>query len=134
MKKLLITFLIINSLVLNIKAEENHTVTITYDLKPNYTVKLPKSIDITSNVNQLTYYIKADLYANQSLVVKFDSMSYLKDQHRTIPVTVTQNKTEYSYQELNDDYISQTIELTHDLLPAGQYQGSLNVEIYLANH
>jgi len=130
MKKLLF-FLFINLFTTCISAQENYTVYLTGHVEPTYSVKIPSSIDITNQQCSLTYEIKGDICANQTLNITFDSTTNISDGIRSIPVSISQNKTNFAYSELSDTYTAYSIDISHSKLPAGTYTGQLNVYISL---
>ena len=134
MKVLLLLFLSLNLFTCNVIAQDDYTINVNYELQPNYTVKLPNRVDISNDVTIIQYFYKGDIYANQELHIEFNDKTFISDANRNIEVTVNQDKTIYNYTQLSNEYSQAFITLSHANLPAGNYTGSLSVEIYLANH
>ena len=134
MKKLLITLLLINIFTLNINAEtyeENYSISLSYNVEPTYSVKIPKKIDVSNNNTVFEYYVCGDIYADQILQVKFDEQTTISNSKQTINVYITQEKSNFVMSELSNNYNKYTALITHNDLSTGNWSGQLNVVISL---
>ena len=129
MKKLLTCLLLITIFLNKIKAE---TIQMMSNIEPTYTIMLPTKVDITDENIEFSYYVKADIYANSKLVIKFNEAT-IKDAKKEFEVEVEQDKYEYTYNELSDSYDEYKVYLSHDKLPAGCYEGDLSVIIKMVD-
>ena len=77
------------------------------------------------------FYVKGDIYADQTLEVIFDTSAFISYNNRNIPVTVSQNKSSWTYSELSDSYVSSSVSISHQQLNAGTWFGYMNVAISL---
>lgn len=135
MKKLLISLLLLSTFSNNIYALEytgNFNISLSCDIKPSYSIKLPTSIDVVNNDTSFDYYVKADIQNNQVLKIVFDSYTTIKNSNNeTINVDVMQNKNSWLCSELSNTYQKYAITLNHEALPAGTWSGDLNIMITL---
>ncbi|MDO5332260.1 MAG: hypothetical protein Q4E99_06225 [Bacillota bacterium] len=134
MKKILITILIIGLITFNINAEEyvgETDILLTYKIEPTYSIKIPKSLDISNNETTFNYYVLGDIYADQTLNILFDSKVEIKDKTNTYEASISQNKTTWTQSELSNNYVSSAVSISHNKLKAGNYIGILNVAISL---
>lgn len=135
MKKLLISLLLLNIFANDVYASEyigNYDISLSCDIKPSYSIKLPTSIDVTNNTTYFDYYVKADIQNNQILKIIFDSYAKVKNiNDEIVNINVNQNKDSWLCSELTNTYQKYTITLDHDTLPAGTWSGDLNIMITL---
>ena len=134
MKKLLLTLLLVGLFTLDISAEEYSSqtdITLTYNVEPTYSVKIPKSLDISNNETVLNYYVSGDIYADQKLQVLFDSQTEIKNALDSCVLTISQEKSIWTQNELSKTYVSCAAHITHSKLKSGTYIGTLNVSISL---
>lgn len=134
MKKLLLTILLINTFILNIDAESynaNYSISLSYNLAPTYSVKIPKTLDISNNNTSFNYYVCGDIYADSVLQVKFDEEVTITNSNTSKKAYISQNKTNFKQNELTSDYAQYSASITHDNLSSGKWQGQLNVVISL---
>ena len=118
----------------NVNAENysnEFSISLSYDKQPTYSVKIPKTIDVSNNATYFNYYVSGDIYADQILQVLFDSTTTIYSLDDTCNVQVSQNKTSYSQSELTSTYSQCEALITHQKLSAGNWIGELNVVISL---
>ena len=97
------------------------------NIEPTYTIKLPTKIDVKNNEIEFSYYLKGDICANQKLIVKFNDAE-ISDTNVSYPITVSQDKIEYTYLELTDEYVEYKVYLYHNSISAGHYEGNLYLD------
>lgn len=134
MKKILITILLLGFITLNINAEEyvgETNISLSYKIEPTYSIKIPKTLDVSNNVTTFNYYVFGDIYADQILNIQFDSTVEIKNKTNTYEASISQDKTMWAQNEINNTYVSSTVTINHDKLKAGSYVGILNVAISL---
>ena len=134
MKKLLLSLLLINIFAFNVSAETytgSTSISLAYDKEPTYSVKVPKVVDVTNNTTTFTYYVSGDIYADQSLQVLFDQETTIYSANGSCKVYISQDKTDFTYDELTSSYSNHTCTLTHNKLDSGKWYGSLNLVISL---
>ena len=137
MKKILIySLLVLNLFFVRFSADEyntdgNYQITLTCVNAPSYSVKIPRSVNVTNENTTLTFYVKGDIYADQSLRIVFDSSTTLSYNGNSVPVIISQAKNTWSCNELSDSYSSSGINISHSKLNAGTWTGHLNVAISL---
>ena len=134
MKKLFISLLLINILSFQINAETytgSTSISLTYDIEPTYSVKIPKTIDISSNTTHFQYYISGDIYADQTLQVLFDKQTTIYNANSSYKVSISQSKTIFYANELTTAYKSYDASISHESLTPGKWFGTLNVVISL---
>jgi hypothetical protein len=98
---------------------------------PSYSIRIPKTVNVINDNTIMDYYVKGDIYADQTLMVVFDSYTVLTYKNRIIPVTVSQNKYSWTCGELTDSYVSSSVSISHTKLSAGTWLGNMNVAISL---
>ena len=134
MKKLFISLLLINILSFQINAETytgSTSISLTYDIEPTYSVKIPKTIDISSNTTHFQYYISGDIYADQSLQVLFDQETTIYSSNSSCKVYISQDISQFAANQLTDTYVPYKCRIIHNKLESGKWFGSLNVVISL---
>ena len=134
MKKILLSLLLQCLFFNQISAEsyENvYSIPLIYDNNPSYSVKIPKSINVSSNNTYFMYYVRGDIYADECLNIKFDEETYICSNDASIKLDVNQDKSIWSYDELTSEYVSYMCNVVHEDLRPGSYLGSLNVVISL---
>ena len=136
MKRILFSLLIINLLSVTCYGQDcsndgDYNITLTYANEPSYTVKIPTTVDVSQNNTIMYFYVKGDIYADQTLEVIFDTSAFISYNNRNIPVTVSQNKSSWTYSELSDSYVSSSVSISHQQLNAGTWFGYMNVAISL---
>ena len=136
MKKLLFSLLLLNILTVHVHGQDytddgDYSISLNYTRAPSYTVKLPQVVDVSNENTIMTFYVKGDIYGDQSLRVIFDHSAILSYNDETISLSVTQTKDSWSYNELSDSYTGSSISISHAKLRAGTWAGYLNVAISL---
>lgn len=134
MKKLLVILLILilSTKTINAQTYENNiSIDLTYTKYPSYTVKIPKSIDVTNNNSSFTYYVQADIYADQSIEILFDQTTTISNSVDTEILYIDQEKTIFPYIDLINQVQSSNVSIYHDDLTSGEWFGQLNVMISL---
>lgn len=136
MKRTILSLLILHLMIFTVCGDDlndegSYVINLSCDIAPTYTVKIPKKIDVSGNRTIMTFYVRGDIYADQCLDVIFDRSTVISDRVSNIPISVEQDKQSWSYSELNDDYTSSQIILTHTTLKAGRWNGHLDVRISL---
>jgi len=136
MKKIFLILMMLQLLMINICAEDyseqgTYTIGLSVINPPTYSVKIPKSINVSDETTNMTFYVKGDIFADQKLNVIFDKSTTLSNGTSSVPVTITQDKESWSYGELSDAYLSSAINITHRKLSAGIWNGHLTVRISL---
>lgn len=134
MKKLIIITLLLSLLTQNISAETytgSTSISLSYEDLPKYSVKIPKTIDVSKNQTSFNYYVSGDIYADQTLQVLFDDEVILYSANTTCKVYISQSKSIFEYSELSSDYITCSASISHDSLDSGKWTGQLNVVISL---
>ena len=136
MKKIFLILFLSCLICFKVEAEDisedgNYTISLHINNPPTYTVRLPQTIDVSSTSTVLTFYIRGDIYADQTLNVSFAKNVTLTDSINTVPVYITQDKSSWSYSELSGLYSSSTVVITHSQLNAGVWTGRLDVSISL---
>ena len=134
MKKILIALLLINLFAVEVDGQTftgNTSISVSYDVEPTYSVKIPKTIDITNPTTSFNYYVLGDIYADQVLNVVFDSSTTVSNNSNSYNVDIAQEKTIWEYSELTNTYKQYEATISHQTFSAGNYVGQLNVSIYL---
>lgn len=136
MKKLLCALLLINLFAIPAAAEDyddegNYTINLVCTKGPSYAIRMPKTINVANETSVLTFYVKGDLYGDQRLSIVFDKSTTLSNSKTSVPVTISQDKSSWSYSELSDEYVSSSVIITHTALSAGNWNGRLGVNISL---
>ena len=154
MKKIL-TILMLAALVLaspaNIFADEateqelsqestGWTVKLTASKASTYTVKLPKSVDVSANSATFTAYIKGDVDGAKKIVIaedKSNGTNVLENNAvtgRNVDLTISVDKS-INGNEITSEYASTgiTITVSHADIAAGTYTCDLPLTISLAN-
>ena len=154
MKKIL-TILMLAALVLaspaNIFADEateqelsqestGGTVKLTASKASTYTVKLPKSVDVSANSATFTAYIKGDVDGAKKIVIaedKSNGTNVLENNAvtgRNVDLTISVDKS-INGNEITSEYASTgiTITVSHADIAAGTYTCDLPLTISLAN-
>ena len=115
-----------------------------------YTVKLPKSVDITEPGTTFDYYLKGDLDGKSRIVVSCPQTTTIREYndggvtlgesgHPDVTASMTNSNTDgFGYDVINSDYDESltskakgTITIDHNGLPAGCWRGILNIKISL---
>ena len=102
------------------------------NIEPTYKIMLPTKVDITDENTEFSYYVKGDIYANSKLVIEFKQAT-IRDANREFEIEVVQDKSEYTFDELSNSYDEYKVYLSHNKLPAGCYEGDLDVIISLVD-
>lgn len=136
MKKILITIIALCLSYSKIYADEynqqgTYSIALSCTNSPSYSVKIPKSLDVSNNETVLNYFVKGDIYGDQILKVIFDSETTLTSHAKQETISVVQNKNTWECDELSNSYNQYEITLSHNQLSAGQWNGTLNVVISL---
>ena len=134
MKKILIALLLINLFAVEVDGQTftgNTSINVSYDVEPTYSVKIPKTIDITNPTTSFNYYVLGDIYADQVLNVVFDSSTTVSNNSNSYNVDIAQEKVIWEYSELTNTYKQYEATISHQTFSAGNYVGQLNVSIYL---
>ena len=134
MKKILIALLLINLFAVEVDGQTftgNTSISVLYDVEPTYSVKIPKTIDITNPTTSFNYYVLGDIYADQVLNVVFDSNTTVSNNSNSYNVDIAQEKAIWEYSELTNTYKQYEATISHQTFSAGNYVGQLNVSIYL---
>lgn len=134
MKKLLLSLLLINIFALEVSAETytgSASISLSYDIEPTYSVKVPKVVDVSNETTTFSYYVSGDIYADQTLQVLFDEQTTIYSSNSSCKVYISQDKTEFPYNQLSTSYGQHTCIITHDKLDSGKWYGSLNLVISL---
>lgn len=134
MKKILLSLLLINIFALNVNADTytgSTSISLSYDIKPTYSVKIPKVVNVSNNITTFSYYVNGDIYADQTLQVLFDKETTISNANSSCKVYISQSKTDYAANELNDSYCQQQVQISHANLDSGKWFGKLNVVISL---
>lgn len=136
MKKLITVFCLLNLFILNINADEftqdgSYTISLTCVNTPSYSVKIPRSINVSKPITTISFAVKGDIYADQKLNVIFDETATLSNNTKTETVFINQNKKSWTSGQLTNEYYESALTLSHDELSAGIWNGSLNVVIAL---
>ena len=119
-------------------------------IESSYTVKLPKSVDITESGTTFDYYLKGDLDGSSKVVVSCPTTSVVKEYndsgvtlgesgHPDVTVRLSNsNTTGFGYDVIGKEYDESasskakgTITIEHDGLSAGNWQGDLGITITL---
>lgn len=134
MKKLLISLLLINLFSVGVMAETytgSHSISLGFSVEPTYSVKIPKSLNISENTTSFNYYVSGDIYADQKLKIDYDSVVNISSKNKSCPVYISLSKSEFTQNELSKEYISYVGSINHSKLESGEYTGRLNVVISL---
>lgn len=134
MKKILLSLLLINIFALNVNADTytgSTSISLSYDIEPTYSVKIPKVVNVSNNITTFSYYVNGDIYADQTLQVLFDKETTISNANSSCKVYISQSKTDYAANELNDSYCQQQVQISHANLDSGKWFGKLNVVISL---
>ena len=136
MKKILLSLLFIKLFISNIYADDftnegSYQLSLSYTKAPTYYVKIPTTVDISNQNTQFSFYVKGEIYADATLNIDFQDSTLISNDKENIEVVVSQDKKDFLFNELSDEYLSSNIYLTHMPLDAGQYVGILNVMISL---
>ena len=134
MKKILLSLLLINIFALNVNADTytgSTSISLSYDVEPTYSVKIPKIVNVSNNITTFSYYVNGDIYADQTLQVLFDKETTISNTNSSCKVYISQSKTDYAANELSDSYSQQQVQISHANLNSGKWFGKLNVVISL---
>lgn len=107
------------------------SISLSYDIAPSYSVKMPKTIDISNNSTTFFYYVSGDIYADQTLQVLFDNEAYISNANNSCKVLISQSKTNFASYEINNSYSQHYGIISHQTLDSGKWFGVLNVVISL---
>ena len=116
------------------------TVKLTASKASTYTVKLPKSVDVSANSATFTAYIKGDVDGAKKLVIAEDTnngTNVLKNNAvtgRNVDLKITVDKS-INGSDISSEYASTgiTITVSHADIAAGTYTCDLPLTISLAN-
>lgn len=134
MKKILLSLLLINIFALNVNADTytgSTSISLSYDIEPTYSIKIPKVVNVSNNITTFSYYVNGDIYADQTLQILFDKETTISNANSSCKVYISQSKTDYTANELNDSYCQQQVQISHANLDPGKWFGKLNVVISL---
>ena len=134
MKKLLLSFILINlfnSCVLADTFTGSCSISLTYTIEPSYKVKIPKQIDISEKTVTFNYYVRGDIYEDQTLNVLFDETVDMASVNNSFKAYISQEKTSFTCHDLSSEYKSFDACISHGDIKAGTYTGNLNVVISL---
>jgi len=105
----------------------------------SYTVKLPKTVDVTDNTKTFDIFAKGDISADKQLVVTCQQTGlYLEDvvpgSNKRMPISASISDGTFTYDALAGDYTQRkaVVTITHESLPAGNFHCDLPVTITLA--
>ncbi len=136
MKKIILSLLLCILFINKVDGEtithiSDNTISLSYDIAPTYSVVLPNTIDISNNISEFNFIVSGDIYADTYLEIIFDQSTYINSEKDNVEVTISQEKSNFTYEELNNSNINSSIILNHNGLKAGNYQGYLNLTITL---
>ncbi len=94
-------------------------------------IRIPESVDVSNENTIMYFYVKGDIYADQTLNIVFDDTTSLSCNGISIPVNVSQNKDTWSYNELSASYSGSSVSISHQRLSAGTWEGYIDVAISL---
>lgn len=136
MKRIFISLLLLNIFYVTCLSED-HTSEGTYSVSlrcenaPSYMIRIPESVDVSNENTIMYFYVKGDIYADQTLNIVFDDTTSLSCNGISIPVNVSQNKDTWSYNELSASYSGSSVSISHQRLSAGTWEGYIDVAISL---
>jgi len=141
---LLFVSLLLVVLPANIFAEDQEvntdtTVTLTAAKVSTYTVKLPRSFDVSNNSSSFDVFVKGDISSDKELTITCTQNHSMADvvtgSNRTVALTVAVSNGTFGYSELPAAYsnVKASITISHDTIPAGSYSYNLPVAISLAD-
>ena len=131
MKKILIIILILISYTHKVSGENYFEIPVTLLIEPTYSIKVPKRVDITSSSTLLSFYIKADIFLDQQLIIDFDDNVNIASSKDIVSININPSTFLFNANDLNNNYDCKTINLTHGSLSSGNYLGLLNFTISL---
>ena len=120
--------------MLKVNAEtysNDFSISLTYDIQPTYSVKIPKTLDVSNNQTQFTYYVCGDIYADQTLQVQFAKQTTIYYDSQTCNLNISQEKTVFLPNELSKNYASYQATISHEKLSPGSWYGELSLVISL---
>lgn len=108
----------------------------------SYTVKLPKSVDVSTSGTTFTIEVKGDIAADEQISISFDDCSLSEtsvktgdDAHEDIELTVSADVETFTFDLIEADTYAETgkatVTVTHDTIPAGDWSADLSVTISL---
>ena len=106
-------------------------VDVTVDRASFFDITIPKEIVLNGNDGSATYEVSitGELAGDQALVVKpDDSFTLTEDGGKTTPVTVTQDKDTFNYQDINNNEKGNGT-LSASGISAGNWSGKFNFNI-----
>lgn len=128
---LLINILLITNIsAQDISSDSSISISLYHNEPSSFSILVPKVFDVSADDSILTYYVKGDIKANQNLTVIF-SASDISNTYENIPISVTQDKSSWTFSQLSENYTAYQIHITHTHLKAGRYSGNLCVDISL---
>lgn len=111
------------------------TAEVSLDVPSTFSVLIPKTITITGNpgTGSYTVGVKGDIGSNKKVVVTPASTVTMSQLNKTdITATVTQTKTEWTYNEINTStYAETTGTLTTPSASAGTWKGTMTFTVSL---
>jgi len=134
MKKLIFSLILITIFANTIHADTyvgSYSMSVNVNKVPEYVIKIPTSVDVSNNETTINYYIMGDIYADQTLTIKFDEQVIISNSSYDMTLNVTQDKTTFSHNELTNSFVTYTATITHDKLSSGNWTGRLNLMISL---
>lgn len=134
MKKIIISILLINLFTIPIQAETysgSYSIALDMAIEPTYSIKIPKTIDVSNNETSFQYLICGDIYADQILRIDFGRETKIYSENRYCSVYITPDKNEFSSNELENEYLPYNVVLRHSDLEAGNYMGKISLVISL---
>ena len=136
MKKILISLLLLHMCIFrcladNYDTDGDYIINLSSVHTPEYSVKIPRIINVENQNTYIHYAVRGDIYADQVLKVVFDETTTLSDGVRNVVINVEQSKNTWTSEELCDTYQDSSLTLSHTALKAGIWSGHLNVMISL---
>lgn len=136
MKKIFIIIFLLNLFTIKIYAQDidedgDYDIDFNYVIEPSYSVKIPTNLNITNRHCHFDYYVKGDIYADQILHVDMQKYCTIESEKCEAIISIIQEKSEFTYDELTNDYTRFTAQINHDTLLSGIYRGELSIKIYL---
>jgi len=127
-----------------ISAEGTELISLTASVPSSYTIKFPKSVNITSAEESFYIDVKGEMSTMEKLVITIPETATLTETvhdsstARTVDVTIESSKSEFVSEDLstdtyNEDDARATVALTHDEIVAGEWTGSISMVVALTD-
>ena len=131
---IILVFLFVIIFSFNCYAEEQ----LNYNEDSDFTIIIPKEIQIDANTGEATYSIsaKGNISNDQKLSITPETNFYLKENggKNDINGFITQNNSNYYYTELQGEGTEYTGKINISNLSAGEWLGTFNFLISLSEH